>query len=62
MPTLLRFLADNQPYTHVIETLRALTTGGSLDGHGWLALAWTGGITVVAYALAVALFNRKAAR
>jgi ABC-2 type transport system permease protein len=62
MPKALHFIAKNQPYTHVIEMIRALTTGGPIGGHSWLALAWTGGITVVSYAVAVYLFKRKAAR
>jgi hypothetical protein len=40
-------IAENQPYTHVIETIRALTTGG---------------ITVTSYIAAVYLFKRKATR
>ena len=59
MPKALHFIAENQPYTHVIETIRALTTGSPLGSHGWLALAWTAGITIVSYALAVTVFKRK---
>ena len=59
MPKALHFIAENQPYTHVIETIRALTTGSPIGSHGLLALAWTGGITVVSYALAAYLFKRK---
>lgn len=59
MPKALHFIAENQPYTHVIETIRALTTAEPLGSHGWLALVWTGGITIVSYVLAVFLFKRK---
>lgn len=59
MPKALHFIAENQPFTHVIETIRTLTTGGPIGSHGWLALAWTGGITVVTYVLGVYLFKRK---
>jgi ABC-2 type transport system permease protein len=62
MPKALHFIAENQPYTHVIETIRALTTGNQMGSHGWLALAWTGGITLVSYALAIYLFKRKSTR
>jgi ABC-2 type transport system permease protein len=62
MPNVLQFIAENQPYTHVIETIRALTTGSPIGRHGWLALAWTGSITAVSYAVAVSLFKRKANR
>jgi ABC-2 type transport system permease protein len=60
MPKALHFIAENQPYTHVIETIRALTIGGPLGSHGWLALVWTAGITIVSYAIALYLFKRKA--
>ena len=59
MPKALHFIAENQPYTHVIETIRALTTGSPIGSHGWLALVWTVSIIVVAYVVAVVLFKRK---
>jgi ABC-2 type transport system permease protein len=62
MPKALRMVAENQPYTHVIEVIRALTTGGLVGNHGWLALLWTGGIMVAAYISAAYLFKRKALR
>jgi len=62
MPKVLHSIAENQPYTHVIEVMRALITGGPASSHGWLALVWTGGITVVSYIVAIHLFKRKAAR
>ena len=62
MPKVLHFIAENQPYTHVIEVIRALTIGGPAGSHGWLALVWTGGITMISYVAAVYLFKRKANR
>jgi ABC-2 type transport system permease protein len=62
MPKVLHVIAENQPYTHVIEVIRALTTGGPIGSHGWLAVAWTSGIMAVSYAVAVYLFKRKATR
>jgi ABC-2 type transport system permease protein len=62
MPTILRVVAENQPITPVIETLRALTIGGPLGNYGWLAVAWCVSIGLIAYAIAVALFKRKTAR
>ena len=59
MPKALHYIAENQPYTHVIEIIRALTTGGPIGNHGWLALIWTVSITVVSYVVAVFLFKRK---
>jgi ABC-2 type transport system permease protein len=60
MPKVLHSIAENQPYTHVIETLRVFTVGGTIGSHGWLAIAWMGGITLASYVVAVYLFKRKA--
>jgi ABC-2 type transport system permease protein len=60
MPKALQYIAENQPYTHVIEVIRGLTTGASIGNHGWSALAWTCGITLVSYLMAVYLFKHKA--
>jgi ABC-2 type transport system permease protein len=62
MPKVLHFFAENQPITHVIETLRALTIGTSIGNHSWLAVAWCVGVLVVSYALASELFKRKTTR
>jgi ABC-2 type transport system permease protein len=62
MPKVLHFIAENQPYTHVIEVIRALTIGEPAGSHGWLALVWTGGITMISYVVAVYLFKHKATR
>jgi ABC-2 type transport system permease protein len=59
MPTILRVVAENQPITPVIETLRALTIGGSLGNYGWLAVGWCISIGLISYVVAVALFKRK---
>jgi ABC-2 type transport system permease protein len=62
MPKALHVIAENQPYTHVIEAIRALTTGAAMGNHGWLAVAWTGAIMAASYAVAVYLFKREATR
>jgi ABC-2 type transport system permease protein len=61
MPLILRVFAENQPVTHIVEALRALTIGTPMGNHGWLAVVWCVVITVVAFTLAVALFKRKTA-
>lgn len=61
MPSGLRIFAENQPVTHVIEAIRALTTGTPLGDHGWLAVAWSLLILIVSYAVAVYLFKRRTA-
>jgi ABC-2 type transport system permease protein len=62
MPAVLRFVAENQPVTAVVEALRALMLGLPLGDYGWLAAAWWVAIAVVSYAGAAWLFERKSAR
>jgi ABC-2 type transport system permease protein len=59
MPSGLRIFAENQPVTHVIETVRSLTVGTPMGDHGWLAAIWCLAILIVSYFVAVRMFNRK---
>ena len=61
MPGWLRGFASHQPVTPVIETVRGLLLGLPIGNHAWAAVAWCGGITVVAIALCVVLFRRRSA-
>jgi ABC-2 type transport system permease protein len=62
MPSALRAFAENQPVTHVIETIRALTVGTPMNNHGWLSLIWSFSILIVSYVIAVYLFKSKTAQ
>jgi ABC-2 type transport system permease protein len=62
MPSGLRAVADHQPITPLIETIRGLLTGTPIGSSAWQAVAWFGAITVVAFAGAAALFRRRTAR
>ena len=62
MPGVLRAIADHQPVTPIIETLRGLLLGTPIGSSGWLAVVWCGGLLVVSYALSSALFRRRTAR
>jgi ABC-2 type transport system permease protein len=62
MPAALRAIADHQPITPIIETVRGLLVGTPVGSSGWLALAWCGGLLLVSYAAASALFRRQAGR
>ncbi|MGW6931741.1 ABC transporter permease [Lentzea sp. NPDC054927] len=57
MPAVLRVVSEHQPITPVIETVRALLNGQPATS-GWLALAWSGGLLVVAFGWATWLFSR----
>lgn len=59
MPSWLRPVAEHQPVTPVIETVRAMLLGTPIGNSGWLALAWTLGLVAVAFAAAVVLFRRR---
>jgi ABC-2 type transport system permease protein len=58
MPAGLRWFAENQPFTPVIDTLRALLTGAPVGNSGALAVAWCAGIGLFSYVWAKRLFNR----
>jgi ABC-2 type transport system permease protein len=62
MPEVLRFFAENQPVTHVIEAIRAWLVGTPIGNSGWLAFAWCVGIIIVAMPVATWLFKRQALR
>jgi ABC-2 type transport system permease protein len=61
MPAVMRAISEHQPITPMIETVRGLLTGTPVD-RGWVALAWTLGLLVVAVAAAVGLYRRRTAR
>jgi ABC-2 type transport system permease protein len=58
MPTAVRWFAEYQPFTPVIETLRGLLLGTAIGNSAMLATAWCAIITVVCFFWARALYNR----
>ena len=62
MPAGLRWFAQYQPFTPVIETLRGLLLGTPIGDNAILTLAWCAGITLVGYLWARKLFNRDPSR
>ncbi len=61
MPRALRAFAENQPLTHVIDTMRSLLVGTPLDSSGWLSVVWCVGIVAVSAPLAVWMFRKRSA-
>ncbi|MGY3334765.1 ABC-2 type transport system permease protein [Streptomyces filamentosus] len=49
MPGWFRPIAEYQPFTPAIETLRGLLLGTEIGHNGWLAVAWCTGLTVLGY-------------
>ncbi len=62
MPAGVRWFAEYQPFTPVIETLRGLLMGTPIGNSAILAVAWCAAITVVGYVWARALFSRDPAQ
>ena len=61
MVTGVRQFAEYQPFTPIIETLRALLSGGHPStGHAWAAVAWCVGFALVGYLWAVSTFKKRA--
>lgn len=58
LPPALRWFAENQPFTPVIETIRGLLTGTEIGSSGPLAMAWSIGIALIGYLWAKRLYNR----
>ncbi|UXI76617.1 ABC transporter permease [Streptomyces vinaceusdrappus] len=58
MPGWLQPIAEYQPFTPAIETLRGLLLGSEIGHDGWLAVTWCLGLTVLGYLWSKALFNR----
>ena len=62
MPVVLRWFAEYQPFTPIIETLRGLLMGTPIGNSGVIAIAWCVGITVVCFQWARRAYNRDPVR
>ena len=62
MPVALRWFAEYQPFTPIIETLRGLLMGTPIGSSAAVALAWCVGITVVCFQSARRAYNRDPVR
>jgi ABC-2 type transport system permease protein len=62
MPAGLRWFAEYQPFTPVINAMRDLLFGHPAGSSAIVAIAWGAGITVLSYLWAVRLFHRAPVR
>ena len=58
MPAGLRWFAEHQPFTAVVDSVRALLSGAPAGHTGYVALAWCAGIALAGYLWARSLFRR----
>jgi ABC-2 type transport system permease protein len=61
MPDGVRWFAEHQPFTPIIQTLRGLLLGTPSGEDAWIAIAWCAGIALAAYLGARAAFGRPRA-
>lgn len=59
MGSVLKAFVENQPLTHIIESVRALLLGTPTGDHVWLAVVWCLGILVVCVPIASWLFRHR---
>lgn len=62
MPDGLRWFAENQPFTPIIETLRGLLFGTPIGDRGLIAVAWCLGIALLGFLWARKLYERDPAQ
>jgi ABC-2 type transport system permease protein len=60
MPAALRFFAENQPLTHVINAMRSWLVGTPMGDNAWLSVVWCVGIIAASVPLTTWLFKRRA--
>jgi ABC-2 type transport system permease protein len=62
MPAGVRWFAQNQPFTPIINTLRGLLTGTPIGHSAVLAAAWCAGVAAVGYLWARRRYDHNPAR
>jgi len=61
MPGPVRWFAEHQPVTPIVNTVRNLYAEQPVGNDGWIALGWCLGLLVVAYVLAIRTYRSKIA-
>ncbi|GIE92453.1 ABC transporter permease [Actinoplanes regularis] len=59
MPAGLRWFAEYQPFTPIIETLRGLLLGERIGNEAWIALGWCAALALGGYLWSKRLYNRE---
>ncbi|NGN62523.1 ABC transporter permease [Streptomyces sp. A7024] len=58
MPGWFQPIAEYQPFSPAIETLRGLLLGTEIGNNGWITLAWVIALSALGYRWSKSLFNR----
>ncbi|GAA2312431.1 ABC transporter permease [Actinomadura luteofluorescens] len=58
MPAVLRWFAEYQPFTPIMETVRGLMLGTPIGNSGAIATAWCAGLAVLSYLWAKRTYNK----
>jgi ABC-2 type transport system permease protein len=61
MPGPVRWFAQHQPVTSIVDTIRRLYAEQPVGHDAWIALAWCVGLLLVAYGLAMLTYRRRLA-
>jgi ABC-2 type transport system permease protein len=56
-----RWFAEHQPVTPVVNTVRDLWSGRTVGSEWWTSLIWCGALLAIAYVLALRAYRRKVA-
>jgi ABC-2 type transport system permease protein len=59
MPAPVKWFAENQPVTSIVDTIRNLFAAQPVGTQGWVALAWCVGLLAVAHVLAMGTYRRR---
>ena len=62
MPGPVRWFAEHQPVTSIVDTIRGLFAEQPVGNDGWVALAWCIGLLMASYALAMHTYQHKLGR
>ncbi|MDR0308777.1 MAG: ABC transporter permease [Coriobacteriales bacterium] len=60
MPVVVKQFAEYQPVTPIVNTIRNLLAEQPVGNEIWIALAWCVGIMILAWIIAMRIYNRKA--
>jgi ABC-2 type transport system permease protein len=59
MPGPVRWFAEYQPVTPIVDTIRDLFDGSPVGGDVWIAVAWCVGVLVAAFVVATLIYRRR---